>query len=218
MKKTKQNQRTLTAFQNEHMLTTGQTWEVAIALKAAMKVDRESEFLCFDDQSGAFIDLDLSGSYEDIIARYKPAEPKQQKNKHAKAGRPNLGVVSKEVTLLPRHWEWLNQQESSASATLRKLVETAIKLNSHEELARQAKAKTDRFMIAMLGDEINYENAARALYRGDEVQFRDLIRRWPADLRHHVMRLSAPVFQTPVTQRSESQTPETRPSKTKSKT
>ncbi|MBL4890714.1 MAG: DUF2239 family protein [Rhizobiaceae bacterium] len=201
MKKTKQKQHTLTAFQNEHMLTSGAAWEVAIALKAAIKVDRESEFLCFDDSSGAFIDLDLSGSYEDIIARYKPAEPKPQKNKQSKAGRPNLGVKSKEVTLLPRHWEWLGQQESSASATLRKLVETALKSNSHEELVRQAKAKTDRFMIAMLGDEIDYENAARALYRGDKVQFRDLTRRWPADLRHHVMRLSAPVFQSTTPQR-----------------
>lgn len=212
MKKTKQNQRTLTAFQNEHMLTSGQTWEVAIALKAAMKVDRESEFLCFDDQSGSFIDLDLSGGYEDIIARYKPAEPKSQKNRQSKAGRPNLGVVSKEVTLLPRHWEWLSQQEGSASATLRKLVETARKLNSHEELVRKAKATTDRFMIAMLGDEMDYENAARALYRGDKVQFRDLTRKWPADLRHHVMRLSAPVFQSPTTR-----PPATRPPATKSK-
>lgn len=200
MKKPQQKQSTLTAFQNEHMLTSGQTWEVAIALKAAMKVDRKSEFLCFDDNSGAFIDLDLSGGYEDVITRYKPVEPKSQKAKHSKAGRPNLGVKSKEVTLLPRHWDWLSQQETSASATLRKLVETALKSNSHEELARQAKAKTDRFMIAMLGDEINYENAARALYRGDKVQFRDLTRRWPADLRHHVMRLSAPVFQLPTSQ------------------
>ncbi|PCI05966.1 MAG: hypothetical protein COB78_05175 [Hyphomicrobiales bacterium] len=199
MKKTKQKQRSLTAFQNEHMLTSGQTWEVAIALKAAMKVDRQSEFLCFDDLSGSFIELDLSGSYEDIIERYKPAEPKHQKNKHSKAGRPNLGVKSKEVTLLPQHWEWLSQQESSASATLRKLVDAALKLNSHEERVRQAKATTDRFMIAMLGDEVDYENAARALYRGDKIQFRDLTRRWPADLRHQVMRLSEPAFQIPTT-------------------
>lgn len=195
MKKIKQKQRTLTAFQNDLMLTTGPAWEVAIALKAAIKVDKDSEFLCFDDNSGSFIDLDLSGSYEEIIERYKPAEPKPQINKHSKAGRPNLGVKSKEVTLLPRHWEWLSQQEGSASATLRKLVETARRVNSSEEQVRKAKAATDRFMIAMLGDEIDYENAARALYRGDKVQFRDLTRRWPADLRHHVMRLSAPVFQ-----------------------
>lgn len=212
MKKPKQNQRTLTAFQNERMLTSGQAWEVAIALKAAIKVDRESEFLCFDDSSGAFIDLDLSGSYEEVIVRYKPAEPKSPKNRHSKAGRPNLGVKSKEVTLLPRHWEWLSQQEGSASASLRKLVEAAQKLDSHEELVRRAKATTDRFMIAMLGDEMDYENAARALYRGDKVQFRDLTRRWPADLRHHVMRLSAPVFQSPTTR-----PPTTRPPVTKSK-
>lgn len=218
MKKTKQIQHTFTAFQNNNMLTSGQPWEVAIALKAAMKVDRESEFLCFDDSKGSFIDLNLSGSYEDIIERYKPAEPTSQKNKHSKAGRPSLGVISKEITLLPRHWEWLAQQESSASATLRKLVETAIKSNSQEELVRQAKATTDRFMISMLGDEINYENAARALYRGDKVQFRDLTRRWPADLRHHVMRLSAPVFQSSVDQPSKTQPAKTRPSETKSKT
>lgn len=199
MKKTKQKQQTLTAFQNEHVLTTGSAWEVAIALKAAIKVDRESEFLCFDDRSGAFIELDLSGDYEDIITRYKPAEPTSQKNTHSKAGRPNLGVKSKEVTLLPHHWEWLSQQEGSASAALRVLVAAAMKLDSHEELVRQAKAATDRFMIAMLGDEVNYENAARALYRGDRVQFRDLTRRWPADLRHQVIRLSEPVFRTPTT-------------------
>lgn len=199
MKKTKQNQRTLTAFQNERILTSGQAWEVAIALKAAMKVDKDSQFLCFDDSTGAFIDLDLSGSYEDVVERYKLVEPKPPKNKQSKAGRPNLGVKSKEVTLLPRHWEWLSEQEGSASATLRKLVESARKLNSHEDMVRKAKATTDRFMIAMLGDEMDYENAARALYRGDKVQFRDLTRQWPADLRHHVMRLSAPVFQSPAT-------------------
>ncbi|MFY0534142.1 DUF2239 family protein [Nannocystis pusilla] len=29
-------------------------------------------------------------------------------------GRPKLGVVSREVSLLPRHWEWLERQPSGS--------------------------------------------------------------------------------------------------------
>lgn len=187
----------LTAFQNNVRLTSGPAWDVAIAVKAAMTLDRNDQFLCFDDRNGAFVDLDLSGTNEDVIARLKPESTKPVQIKHPKAGRPKLGVISKEVTLLPRHWEWLSQQKGGASATLRRLVEIARKLNSNEEKIRQAKIATDRFMIAMLGDQIGYESAARALYRGDEIGFRDLTRDWPIDLRAYVFRLAETAFTLP---------------------
>ncbi len=40
-------------------------------------------------------------------------------------GRPRLGIVAREVTLLPRHWDWLAEQPGGASVALRKLVEAA---------------------------------------------------------------------------------------------
>jgi len=189
--------RTLTAFQNNALLTSGPAWDVAIAVKAAMTPDCSDQFLCFDDRDGAFVDLDLSGTNEEVIARLKPKNTQPVQIKHSKAGRPKLGVVSKEVTLLPRHWEWLSQQQGGASATLRKLVEVARKLNSSSEKMRQAKIATDRFMIAMLGDQIGYESAARALYRGDEIGFRDLTRDWPVDLRAYVLQLAETAFRLP---------------------
>lgn len=185
----------ITAFHDEAKLASGMAWDVALVVRDAMAADTDdSAFLCFDDHSGVFIDLDLSGADADIVARLKPA--KMHPEAKAKPGRPKLGVVSKEVTLLPRHWDWLGQQSGGASATLRRLVEAARKTNTGAQRARQAKAAADNFMRAMLGEEPGYEDAARALYRGEESRFRELIKPWPSDLRDHVLRLVSPAFQT----------------------
>lgn len=187
----------ITAFQNNVKLSSGPAWEVALAVKIATHSDgNRSRFLCFDDHTGAFIDLDLSGTDEEIIARLKPDVAEQEQQAPTKVGRPKLGVVSKEITLLPRHWTWLAKQSGGASATLRKLVDQARKSAGNSEQASNAKDAADRFMSAMLGDQTGYEDAARALYRGDKSWFLELIQDWPSDLKDYVLQLAEPAFLT----------------------
>ncbi|MGJ8680330.1 MAG: DUF2239 family protein [Paraglaciecola sp.] len=104
-----------------------------------------------------------------------------------KRGRPKLGVKSKEVTLLPRHWEWLARQRGGASATLRRLVEEAQKNPSTEELILEKQQQLDTFMSIFLADETGYEEASRALYRNSRVSFDSAIQSWPADIKQFVL-------------------------------
>lgn len=197
MENNQTNNGTITAFQNDLKLSSGPAWEVALAVNIAMHSDgNKSRFLCFDDHTGAFIDLDLSGANEEIIARLKPDVAEQEQQAPSKVGRPKLGVVSKEITLLPRHWAWLGNQSGGASATLRKLVDQARKSAGNSEQASNSKDAADRFMSAMLGDQAGYEDAARALYRGDKTWFLELIQDWPSDLKDYVLQLAEPAFLT----------------------
>jgi len=109
-------------------------------------------------------------------------------------GRPKLGVVAREVTLLPRHWEWLAAQPGSASVTLRKLVEAARKASADADLMREARDATYRFALVMAGNEVGFEEATRALYAGDRERFEYHITSWPADVRDHALRVSAHAF------------------------
>ncbi|MEO0363522.1 MAG: DUF2239 family protein, partial [Pseudomonadota bacterium] len=134
------------------------------------------------------------GSEEDVIARHSPAPKPAEEPEPRRAGRPKLGVVAREVTLLPRHWDWLKEQRGGASAALRRLVEAAIRNPGPEERARRAQAAADKFMSVMLGDQPGYEEAARALYAGDGAAFGATVFGWPKDLRDHAARLAAPAF------------------------
>ncbi|WP_274426577.1 DUF2239 family protein [Chelativorans sp. YIM 93263] len=178
---------TWTAFEGERMVASGSKLDVVLALKQA---GRTENVLIFDDRTGRQSDFDLSGSLEDVVARLSAGT----ENRARSRGRPKLGVVAREVTLLPRHWDWLNSQPGGASATLRKLVDAARKTDAGGEEKRQAQAAADRFMMAMLGDQPGYEEAARALYAGDSTRFSRLIAKWPADLKAHVERLAEPAF------------------------
>jgi hypothetical protein len=99
-------------------------------------------------------------------------------------------VVAREVTLLPRHWEWLNAQPGGASVALRKLVEHARRTNGEAERQRAARDAAYRFMSAMAGDLPHFEEAARALFAEDRRAFVGLIAAWPADIRDHVVKLA----------------------------
>jgi hypothetical protein len=144
--------------------------------------------LVFEDQTGRQVDFDLRGSVEEVIARARhqtqptPAAPGR--------GRPRLGVVSREMSLLPRHWEWLDEQPNGMSAALRRLVDEARRREPEKERARRARDAASRFMTAMAGDRQGFEEASRALFAGDRVRFADLIRDWPRDIRRHVARLA----------------------------
>lgn len=177
-----------TAFLGDSRLAAGAPWEVALAVKAATAQRRDAMVLVFDDRTGAQIDFDLRGDDDEITARLRPApEPRP-------VGRPRLGVTAREVTLLPRQWEWLAGQPGGASATLRRLVDDARRGGEGRARIRAAQAAADRFMLAMLGDRPGYEEASRALYAGDRARFVELTAAWPADPLDHLLRLAAPAF------------------------
>ncbi|MFZ3219329.1 MAG: DUF2239 family protein, partial [Rhodoferax sp.] len=112
-------------------------------------------------------------------------------------GRPSLGVVAREVTLLPRHWDWLGRQTGGASVALRKLVETARRSQEAEDRVRQARAVGYKFMSTMAGHAPGFEEASRALFAGDHTAFETHTAAWPADVRTHLMHLLTNAFVTP---------------------
>ena len=156
--------------------------------------------LIFDDATGRLVELDLRGTSEEVAALLASGRPDFSASKGAAApsrrgpGRPKLGVVSKEVTLLPRHWAWLGAQRGSASATLRRLVDEARRTNEQRGQIRHAQDTTYRFMTAMVGDQPGFEEAIRALYACDRARFESESEGWPPDLKDHSRKLAAEAF------------------------
>ena len=142
--------------------------------------------LVFEDATGKRVDLDLRGSDEEVAWRLAPP-PRGP-------GRPKLGVVAREVTLLPRHWEWLNAQPGGASVALRKLVDEARKGSEAKDRVRRAQEAAYRVMLELAGDRPGYEEAVRALYAADRARFDVLTADWPADLRDYARALAAEAF------------------------
>jgi hypothetical protein len=150
--------------------------------------------LIFEDQTGKQVDFDFRGGGDEVLARLPShplfAAPQAPEKTPAGPGRPKLGVVSREVSLLPRHWEWLERRPGGVSATLRRLIEEAKKRGQGEERARMARDAAGRFMWAIAGNLPNFEEATRALFAGDRARLEELIRRWPKDIRTHLLRLA----------------------------
>ncbi|MBN7774959.1 DUF2239 family protein [Nitratireductor aquimarinus] len=184
-----------TGFHGEKFLASGTATEVALAAKALLSDYPGADVLIFNDATGRQTDFNLTGSEAEVLERLAPKPQEAAPEKRA-PGRPRLGVVAREITLLPRQWEWLSEQPGGASATLRKLVDAARTADMPREQVRRAKTAADRFMMAMLGDKPGYEEAARALYAGDAKTFKSRISNWPKDLRTHLERLAAPAFDT----------------------
>jgi hypothetical protein len=174
-----------TAFAGQRRLASGPLAEVALAVKRVLEREPAAPVLIYDDTTGKAIDIDTRGSDADVLARLAPpsAEPRGR-------GRPKLGVVAREVTLLPRHWDWLNGQPGGASVALRKLVEEARRTSGDRGRARQAQEAAYHFMSAMAGDLPGFEEAARALFASDRARFAELIAGWPADIRDHAVGLA----------------------------
>lgn len=167
------------AFAGPSRVAAGALAQVAVAARRARDRTPDAAVLVFDRRTGGVVDLDLRGEEEEIAARLAPAAP-------APRGRPKLGVVPREVTLLPRHWEWLARQPGGASVTLRRLVEVARKADTAGDEAR-TRAAAYRFMSAMAGDLPGFEEAARALFAGDRVKLKHRMARWPPDIRDEVL-------------------------------
>jgi hypothetical protein len=182
---------TFTAFEGQRRLVSGPPAEVALAVKRAEQRAAE-RIAIFSDATGRPIDFDLRGSDAEIVARL-PAMPGPAALEAAPPrgrGRPKLGVVAREVTLLPRHWEWLNAQPGGASVALRKLVEAARRANGDKDHSRAARDAAYHFMSAMAGNLPNFEEASRALFADERRRFSSLIAAWPDDIRDHIVRLA----------------------------
>ncbi|HEY8383587.1 MAG TPA: DUF2239 family protein [Microvirga sp.] len=176
-----------TAFNGQSLLARGTLSEVAVAVKRAVASNGLEPITVIEDRSGRPIDLDLRGTEADIAARYDeiPA-PSPARGR----GRPRLGVVAREVTLLPRHWDWLATQPGGASVTLRRLIDDARRSDAGEGDHRARRDAAYTFMAALGGDLPGFEEGARALYAGDRAQLESRIAAWPADLRDHALRLA----------------------------
>jgi len=167
-----------TAFAGARRIASGTLPEVAVAARHALEEGAAEPLLVFDDATGRVVDLDLRGT-----ARGR--------------GRPRLGVVSREVTLLPRHWGWLATQRGGASATLRRLVDEARRGSSRQDRVRRAQDAAYRFMSAVGGDLPGYEEALRALFAGDVERFERHTSDWPADIRDHSRSLAEDALSAP---------------------
>lgn len=194
-----------TAFEGCRLLSAGPLIEVALAVKRASQAGASEPLLVFDDATGRVIDLDLRGSSADIATRLSqapeaaksppalpptaaaesPAEPSGR-------GRPKLGVVGREVTLLPRQWEWLAVQPGGASVTLRKLVDEARRSGAARQKTRLAQEVAYKFLSAMAGDMPGFEEATRALFANNRIAFERQIADWPEDVRLYATRLAFP--------------------------
>src|SRR5690349_24439409 len=169
---------TFTAFAGPQRLASGALADVALAVKHAGTTP--ASVTIFDDRTGRTIDLDLRGSDADILARLSRAtvddvRPEPPTSEPRGRGRPKLGVVAREVTLLPRHWEWLNAQPGGASVALRKLVDEARRANGDRDRQRAARDAAYHFMSTMAGNRAGFEEASRALFADDRRRFGELI-------------------------------------------
>jgi len=177
------------AFDGNRRIAVGPLPDVAYQTKRFLAKHRESSILIFDASSSRPIELDFRGSIEDVIARVtRPSELKPEDRKGP--GRPKLGVVAREVTLLPRHWEWLSGQPGGASVALRRLVDKARKDNAENDGKREAQEAAYRFMSAMAGDEPGFEEALRALYANRGADFDQHTKSWPKDVKEHARQLA----------------------------
>ena len=176
-----------TAFIGSRRLASGSLDQVALAAKKAVDRGTQQPVLIYNDNTGRAIDIDSRGSDAEILARLAdPAPPSLPRGR----GRPKLGVVAREVTLLPRHWQWLGSQSGGASVAIRKLVETARRANQENDQARQRQEAAYHFISAMAGNLANFEDASRALFANDRERFSGLIGSWPIDVRDHAFKLA----------------------------
>ena len=193
-----------TAFAGSRRIAAGDLASVAAKVKQVVDRDERASILIFEDATSEPVEIDTRGTVEQVLRRLAVRQreelPAVEADPPSSAaprgpGRPRLGVVAREVTLLPRHWEWLGTQPGGASVALRKLVEEARRANAGKDRVRLARESSYRFMSAMSGDRPGFEEATRALFAGDRVRFEAQTARWPADVRDHARGLAAATFE-----------------------
>jgi hypothetical protein len=192
--------RSAVAFDGATLVASGPLPDVAVAVKRATADDKRRaasrEILVLDAITSEPIELDLRGSETDVLNRVLALELIAGSATDAARGpgRPRLGVIGREVTLLPRHWDWLSAQPGGASAALRRLVDKARNDNASSDRVRIAQERCYRFMVATLGGAHDFEEATRALFALDRIQFFVHSEHWPTDARDHARKLAEAVF------------------------
>ena len=159
-----------------------------VVLRAQQK-QPDAHPLVFSNATGKCVDLDLRGGEDAIAARYTVPAPVQPPKGR---GRPKLGVVAREVTLLPEHWDWLAAQPGGASVALRKLVHEARRKGGGLDQMREARDRAYHAMSTLAGDLAGFEEAARALFGGDHERLVAQMAAWPKDVRAYVLQLAEP--------------------------
>jgi hypothetical protein len=192
------------AFAGKKRIGRGSPREAVSSVKAFADAYPDVQVLVFDARSSRLTDVDLRGTLAAVLRRLPP-EPDAQPPAVAAdegqpsrgPGRPKLGVVAREVTLLPRHWDWLATQPGGASVALRKLVEHAQRASKASDQAREARDSAYRFMHAVAGNEPGFEEASRALFASDISSLRTQVAKWPRDIREHVLALAEHALPAP---------------------
>lgn len=186
------NDPTYSAFAGNRLIASGTLKTMVLRTKECIDRGEADPLLIFEDQTGAQIDFDWRGTPDEVLLRLSShpwfASSEVQGQLRIGPGRPKLGVVCKEVSMLPRHWAWLEQQPGGTSATLRKLVDEVRTRGQGKQLARIAREAVGKFMWAIAGNLRNFEEASRALYARDQKRMKALIREWPDDIRTYVER------------------------------
>lgn len=193
-----------TAFCGSKRVAAGAPADVARQVKAV--AGNGGDVVIFNDTTGRIVDIDLRGSEADVLARIDPdaAAPKPDDGGTGsegavaaaprRRGRPRLGVTPREITLLPRHWEWLDGRDGGASVTLRRLVDAAMRGEIASERIRAAQEAAHRFLTTMAGNDPGYESALRMLYNGDKARFEKWTTILPGDIGAYARQLAAPAF------------------------
>ncbi|MFP5195055.1 DUF2239 family protein [Alcaligenes faecalis] len=192
---------TYTSFMGHRRIASGPMLANVLAVKKVLESRVNDPVLIFDDVTGRFVDVNTQGTDEELAQRYAPVDAPEVEVEQTEEeaprgrGRPKLGVVPREVTLLPRHWDWLATQPGGASVALRKLVEEARRASAVKDQRRQAQERAYNFMTAIGGDLPGFEEAMRALFADELERFKTLLAGWPEDVRDHAIKLA----ETPVT-------------------
>jgi hypothetical protein len=167
-------------FEGDKLIAEGDKSLVLKEAKQRFRQDASVMLLFFDDETGRQLDFDLHG----IIDTQENEE--RVSGGKVGPGRPALGIVSREISLLPRHWEWLEKQQPNISATLRRLVDTAMKNESPESKLQQRIQAVDRELWVLAGNKRGAEEASRMLYAKELDRFREIIGDWPSDIADHL--------------------------------
>lgn len=188
-----------TAFDGHRHIASGLLASVALAVKRVMENGSTEPILIFDNATGRTTDVDLRGTDDEIISRITQTATgsncingSSRESEHGVLrcrGRPKLGVVAREITLLPRHWDWLSAQPGGASVALRKLVEDARRANNPRDNRRAVHERAYHFISAIAGDLPGFEESTRALFADDHIRFNEITANWPEDVRDHAVAL-----------------------------
>ncbi|MEO8277472.1 MAG: DUF2239 family protein [Thermoanaerobaculia bacterium] len=196
------------AFAGKKRVARGTPADVATRVKAVVDKTPNAQLLVFDSRTSRPVELDLRGTLATVLRKLpdgagskssasKLEDSTEEESAARGPGRPRLGVVAREVTLLPRHWNWLASQPGGASVALRKLVEQGLRSSAGADRQREAREAAYRFLHAMAGDEPGFEEASRALFAGDLSRLREHLTMWPRDVRAHAIALAEAALSGP---------------------